>query len=336
MNRVRLGAFAAVCVLAVAVGSASVVRGAAEADRAGAGSPTASPTGGPTVAAVRAAPHVAFVDTALGATFDHLAFVPLADPAGPRALTARTCERAYVTRAGGVCLSTDRGVLNRFRVTVLDAALAQVERLPALGVPSRARVSADGRLAASTVFVTGHSYADTGFSTATTVRDLRDDHDHGNLEDFRVILNGRTYRAPDVNVWGVTFAGADRFYATVGSRGETWLVRGDLAARTLTGLTRGVECPALSPDGTRVAYKRRPDPDRAEWRLHVLDLASGRDVALAETHNVDDQAEWLDDATVLYGLPRTGSATDVWAVPADGTGAPRVFIPDAWSPAVVR
>jgi Tol biopolymer transport system component len=151
-----------------------------------------------------------------------------------------------------------------------------------------------------------------------------------------VILNGRPYRARDLNVWGVTFAGADRFYATVGSRGQTWLVRGDLAARTLTGLDRGVECPSLSPDGTRVAYKRRPDPDRAAWRLHVLDLRTGRDVALAETRNVDDQAEWLDDGTVLYGLPRSGSATDVWAVPADGRGAPRVFIPDAWSPAVVR
>ena len=40
---------------------------------------------------------------------------------------------------------------------------------------------------------------------------------------------------------------------------------------------------------------------------------------------------------ILYGLPREGSAeTDVWVVPADGTGSPAVYIPYAWSPSVVR
>ena len=67
------------------------------------------------------------------------------------------------------------------------------------------------------------------------------------------------------------------------------------------------------------------------WRLHVLDLASGRETALAETRSVDDQVEWLDDERIMYGL-----AGDVWVVAADGGGKPRVFIPDALSPAVVR
>jgi hypothetical protein len=60
------------------------------------------------------------------------------------------------------------------------------------------------------------------------------------------------------------------------------------------------------------------------WRLHVLDLASGRETALAETRSVDDQVEWLDDERIMYGL-----AGDVWVVPADGGGKPRVYIPDA-------
>jgi hypothetical protein len=54
---------------------------------------------------------------------------------------------------------------------------------------------------------------------------------------------------------------------------------------------------------------------------------------------VDDQAAWLDDDTILYGLGRDDDAsptTDVWAVPADGTGTPRLLIEKAWSPAVVR
>jgi len=49
--------------------------------------------------------------------------------------------------------------------------------------------------------------------------------------------------------------------------------------------------------------------------------------------------ERLDDNTVLYALPRDGSeatVTDVWQVPADGTGKPSVLIPQASSPAVVR
>jgi hypothetical protein len=58
---------------------------------------------------------------------------------------------------------------------------------------------------------------------------------------------------------------------------------------------------------------------------------------MAETRNVDDQVEWLDNSTVLYGVPRASpgsGATDTYAVPADGSGAPKLFIPGAWSPSV--
>jgi len=52
---------------------------------------------------------------------------------------------------------------------------------------------------------------------------------------------------------------------------------------------------------------------------------------LAETRNIDDQVEWLDDENVLYA-----DGQDVWTVPSDGGGSPRLFIPKALSPAVVR
>ena len=96
-------------------------------------------------------------------------------------------------------------------------------------------------------------------------------------------------------------------------------------------LPHHVECPAISPDQARVAYTRR-------GRLHVLDLRTGEDAALAETGSVDDQVEWLDDDPALYTIPRpdSGAVTDVWAVPADGSGAPHVFIPGASSPSVDR
>ena len=64
----------------------------------------------------------------------------------------------------------------------------------------------------------------------------------------------------------------------------------------------------------------------------MLDLASGRETALAETRAVDDQAEWRDDSHVLY---RVGE--DLWEVPADGSGRARpVSWPGADSPAMVR
>lgn len=118
----------------------------------------------------------------------------------------------------------------------------------------------------------------------------------------------------------MTFAADDRtFYATMAADGTTWLMRGDLRTRRLTALRRNVECPSLSPDGTRIAYKKRAG---TRWRLHVLDLRRGSDTALAETADIDDQAAWLDGKTVGYAKPgRNGP--EVFAVPADGSGAPR-------------
>jgi hypothetical protein len=63
----------------------------------------------------------------------------------------------------------------------------------------------------------------------------------------------------------------------------------------------------------------------------VLDLASGADVALAETRSVDDQVEWLDDGHVLSHF-----GSDIWTVRADGSGSPQVYLKNADSPAVVR
>jgi len=46
-------------------------------------------------------------------------------------------------------------------------------------------------------------------------------------------------------------------------------------------LRRNVECPSLSPDGTRIAFKERVAA-RGDGRLHVLDLRALRDWQLAE------------------------------------------------------
>lgn len=59
---------------------------------------------------------------------------------------------------------------------------------------------------------------------------------------------------------------------------------------------------------------------------------------LAETRSVDDQVQWLDDSTLLYALSRDDAevTSDIWQIPADGTGRPAILVPQAASPAVVR
>jgi hypothetical protein len=89
-------------------------------------------------------------------------------------------------------------------------------------------------------------------------------------------------------------------------KGKHYLVKGDIATQTATVLRENVECPSLSPNGTRIAYKKRlQSGDRVVWELHVLHLASGRDTSLDEERSVDDQLEWLDNERVLYALPAT-------------------------------
>ena len=227
----------------------------------------------------------------------------------------------------------ERGLVSTYVALTLNADLQPIHRIPLSGAPTRARVSPDGRYGAATVFVFGHSYADANFSTQTTMIDMSSGTSLGDLEEYATTRDGATWASEDFNFWGVTFAQADSdvFYATVRSAGKTYLVEGDVEARTMRVLRENVECPSLSPDGTRIAFKKLIEGLVGQWRLHVLDLATMEETPLAETRNIDDQVEWLDDENVLYA-----DGQDVWTVPSDGGGSPRLFIPEALSPAVVR
>jgi hypothetical protein len=284
---------------------------------------------------VTGGPRLVFRNTQTGGAYGRIAVVPLAKPDGPRTVVPVSCDRLDARAGLTLCLHAVRGLVTTYQLQLLSPQWTVVHSAPLAGLPSRARLSPDGSLFATTTFVYGDSYTNPGqFSTRTVIARANGSH-VADLESYRLIVNGRTLTASDRNLWGVTFVDHDAFYATAASGGKTWLVKGSIAAGTLTALREDAECPSLSPDGTRVAFKKRGDLPRGQWRLAVYDLATGRETVLAETRSVDDQVVWLDDDTIGYGLPRA-NGSDVWAVPADGTGTAHVLVPDAWSPAVVR
>ncbi|MEV7414457.1 TolB-like translocation protein [Streptomyces sp. NPDC089919] len=321
------------CVAGAAVWRAS--DRAAAKDRVQAGGPAVRP--GEVTLSPGAGPQrrIVFRNMAWGPHRDQLASVPAGAPGGARTASDVRCLRFYAAAGTGVCLqSVKGGVQESYRAVVLDAQLKERSRHPLAGIPTRARVSPSGRFVAWTVFVGGDSYAGTNFSTRASVLDTRTGKLVPTLEEFTIKKDGRDYRSADANFWGVTFSRDDRhFYATLGTKGKTYLVRGDLAERTVTTLRENVECPSLSPDETRIAFKKRVPGLSADapWRLYVLDLADLSDRPTAEQRNIDDQAVWSDDHTLAYALPGDFGA-DLYQVPSDGSGRPTRLMDSALAP----
>lgn len=240
-----------------------------------------------------------------------------------------SCERVYFAAGRGICMGVAPSGVD-YTAQIFDAKMQTLNTIPLSGLPSRARVSADGRYGAMTVFVSGDSYLEssTAFSTRTYVVDMANGKAIEQLEQFSVSKDGRPVDAIDFNFWGITFdpKDSDRFYATLGTGDHHYLVEGSIKGREMKVLRDGVECPSLSPDGKQIAYKSRIGQSN-RWHLRVLDVATLKDHGLAETHSIDDQAEWLDDHTLAYS-----DGTNVYTVPADGSGEPGLLVRDASSP----
>ena len=284
-----------------------------------------------------APPYLIVTSTAPDETWRKLVVVPLSAPDEAAYATPLTCERAYFAGTRGVCLVQETaGLVVNHYADIFDGDFRRLHRVALTGLPSRTRVARDGRRAAITVFESGHSYAQDGFSTRTTIVDTMAGRTLGDLEQFVTWREGKRFQAVDFNFWGVTFAqDGNRFFATLASGGVKYLVEGNVDARETRVVRTGVECPSLSPDNTRIAYKRMTD-QAGMWQLRVYDLRTGSDVPLtAETRSVDDQVDWLDNDRVMYHI--TGSrGADIWVLRTDNTEAPRILRQYAYSPAVVR
>jgi hypothetical protein len=339
-SRARWISFAIVLLLVTALTAGFVVRAVAAQHRRSLPTTATVQDQALDLGSVLAQSHIVFRSMAIGPTYGMMAAVPLSDPGGPRSVSTQECERVYSTATAGICLSADRGAVTTYQGALLNAQFAPIGTVPVNGAPSRARLSSDGSISGTTVFTAGQGYGTIGFSTETRIYDRATRHSYGNLEKtFAVMIDGKRTTAVDLNIWGVTFQPGNRpttFYATVATGGLTWLARGDLQTRTLTAIHQDAECPSISPDGRTIVFKRR-DGSKIKWRYHALDLVTGAQWDLPETRSVDDQAEWLDDKTIVYGLQQSGTGkADIWTVPVRGTTQPRILIPNAFSPAVVR
>jgi hypothetical protein len=292
------------------------------------------------LASVVARPHLVFLHSPVGDAYRRVAVVPLDAPDGPRYLTPLQCQRVYVQAGQGLCLGKNYvgGVASQYDAFNFDDQFQVGATYDDPGLPIRVRLSADGGLGSMTVFVTGHSYADAAFSTQTSIVDTRAGQVLADLEKFKIERDGAAFQSVDFNFWGVTFAhDRERVYATLGTGGKTYLIEGNIASRTARVVAENVECPALSPDNTRLVFKQRTSGDTRTWHLAMLDLTSMSVTQVpGEARNIDDQVEWLDDNHILYAALEEGTiATDIWMANLDGS-EPRLLVRQALSPAVVR
>jgi hypothetical protein len=338
MKRSRIAWVVVIALVATLVAAIAVVRGVGRGRSAG-HLESGVIVDEARLAATLLEPHALFRSTKLGEGYGHVVAAALAAPE-VRVRSTLECDRVDAVANAGVCLTADRGVLTKYWAITFDGDLQPHRRIELSGIPSRVRISADGRVAGITVFVSGHGYAATEFSTRTTLMDVANGTVMADLEDFAVTRAGQPFKQVDFNFWGVTFtADANTFYATLGSGNRRYLVMGDAARRTASVVAEGIECPALSPDHQRIAYKHRVrEGGRLIWRLAVLELSTmATHVIEGERRSVDDQVEWLDDRHIVYALPDEGSGnggTSIWKADIL-TGVASLWAEGAYSPSIV-
>ena len=341
-QRQKVAIFAALSAVAILIGSVLVIR--AQHTRPLAGTVAERGSSGETLAPVAyVAAGDAGVQTLLAAPhyltvrYPHhegepfsLEVVARSDPSLPRARTKLSCERVHFRANRGVCILPPSNSLGT-KAIVFDDKLHTVRTVDLLGSPSRVRVSNDAKYAATTNFISGHSYADTSFVTATTFMELATGAS-SNLESWDAFVGKRRIDDKKRNFWGVTFLSDDTFYATLGIGQKRYLIKGDPVTKTMLVIRNDTACPSVSPDGKRLTFRRaivEPDGSTA-IPLYLLDVTTGAEERLPEPLAIDDQPEWLDNHRIAYGTPTGPPNVVVIDVDASGDARrPEVLIHDA-------
>jgi hypothetical protein len=135
----------------------------------------------------------------------------------------------------------------------------------------------------------------------------------------------------------VTFAqDGNTFFATLRTQGSAYLIEGQVDTREARVLIQGAECPSLSPDQTRIAFKKRLGGSGGWWQLSLFDRATGAVRPLSgDTESVDDQVEWLDASDLIYFRPNA-DGNIIWRLAVAAGRSPQPFVHEGFSPAVVR
>lgn len=267
-----------------------------------------------------------------------------------RSPTALTCLRVHASMRGEVLCFSIRVPTSGVQFGTPTSLFYAPDLTPLFthfngskGLPSRARVSPDGVFSATTEFASGESYTGMSgtFSTMTMILRNGAPDTASNLETWPVMQQGRRVTAADLNLWGVTFdpRQSDHFYVTAWFAGKPHLAEGSVAAHRITALRDSVECPSFSPDGKRLAFKKRIDA--SSWSPAVLDLATQRETVFDVGASVDDQIEWLDNHTLVYEVashPLIGAPTSNLMALDIAAASPRpvLWLAGARSPAFVR
>ena len=243
--------------------------------------------------------------------------------------------------SGASCLVTDQGVVTTFEQQRARRRVAGGRRRRPARHPQPDPALPDGTLVASTVFVTGHSYMTTGFSTATEVHTFGGGTSWGNLEKFQLVIDGR-----DGQPVGPQRLGRDvrRRHDLLRHRRHR---RHDLAgARRPRPPHAHLGVGGCRVPGTvtrrhprRVQGRRRPRP---QDRLAARRPGPGhRRVARCWPTGRADSTTRSSGSTTTHSstacLARTSAGvTDVWSVDTSADAAPALLIEQAWSPTVVR
>jgi Tol biopolymer transport system component len=108
--------------------------------------------------------------------------------------------------------------------------------------------------------------------------------------------------------------------------GELYLLDKEAHITRLTNNTRHENNPALSPDGTRIAFHAGDENDLLSWEIYILDLETGTETRLTDNRVLDAHPDWSPDGKQIVfasfrddqGNP-AGTA-DIYVTHTDGTG----------------